>query len=948
MKALLQIALVAIIFLGAVNPLARAATPETDCFSCRIEVDRLDEALELSGNWLFTREDRIENSNTELDTSSWVTVPTPGPWAKAYQDGKVFTIGWYRGNFHFAPELVGQKAVFYFDAYMSPVRVYIDGQQVFAREGRNSHERYFSVQPMPITFTISKPLHVISIRVDTPLMSGVYQLPFQLRPYTKWDPVINFYQILGGEVRYIAAYICFWSGLFFMLLYWKTRYSLYLLAGFMGVGIFPFYAFPNDISVKLFDPKTLLLLHYLGIGFMAYGHMAFSQHFYIKTPRLNVVYIMGIALISFGFIGLTISFDERTFQILRKAQFAWAFVISNHLLYNLIRALPRNRSLLPLLLGEVAFWIASVHDIALALGLIRSTSMIFVGTLFATSAVLFITANIFAETFLQNKKLLKEVEEQNANLEKTVEERTRDLREQSLELAAKNDSLIEQKKQIEAQSKKVQNLLNTIDQGIFTFNLDLRVNEEHSARAEALFGSRTFANSNLIDILDLPESKSQDFRNWVDLMSKPSYLNRWKRYQELVPVRELVRESNGQKQIISLEYQPILEGSTLHSVMVLAKDVSAQRIAEEALRQEQLKSARQTEQVMACINNDGNDLQEFFRDAEDTIQRLSGFRAHQTTAAEINDSFRRIHTVKGTGGSLGLTQLAKIAGTLEDRLDKLRQGQSEEEVNEVEEQRVWTESLQELEQELQDIRSFHGAFRGENKNVMTIDRDLYSTTLVALAGSHEPSYRLVRDLNKAPLRDLCRRYQNVVKSYRERNGKDIDDLVFVNPEAVVHREVMTIFDTALIHIVRNACDHGIESNEVRAAEGKEIGQISLRYEEDAQWFSIAVSDNGRGIDAERCVESAIVRGFMTREDAARLSEHERIQLIFLPGLSTRDQVTETSGRGVGMDVVKATIEKYEGDVLVSSVLGRGTTIRLRLPRGVLDLTTGSMRVLKTA
>jgi len=71
-------------------------------------------------------------------------------------------------------------------------------------------------------------------------------------------------------------------------------------------------------------------------------------------------------------------------------------------------------------------------------------------------------------------------------------------------------------------------------------------------------------------------------------------------------------------------------------------------------------------------------------------------------------------------------------------------------------------------------------------------------------------------------------------------------------------------------------------------------------------------------------------------------------LIFLPGLSTRDQVTETSGRGVGMDVVKATIEKYEGDVLVSSVLGRGTTIRLRLPRGVLDLTTGSMRVLKTA
>jgi two-component system, chemotaxis family, sensor kinase CheA len=136
----------------------------------------------------------------------------------------------------------------------------------------------------------------------------------------------------------------------------------------------------------------------------------------------------------------------------------------------------------------------------------------------------------------------------------------------------------------------------------------------------------------------------------------------------------------------------------------------------------------------------------------------------------------------------------------------------------------------------------------------------------------------------------------------------------------------------LTHLVRNSVDHGIESPEKRVAAGKpEEGKLLLRAFHEGGQVNIEISDDGAGLDSERIRKKAVQRGLITAEQATRLSEREVANLIFMPGFSTAEKVTNVSGRGVGMDVVKTNIEKIGGTVDVHSRPGAGTTVRMKIP-----------------
>ncbi|HEX2892596.1 MAG TPA: chemotaxis protein CheA, partial [Marmoricola sp.] len=136
----------------------------------------------------------------------------------------------------------------------------------------------------------------------------------------------------------------------------------------------------------------------------------------------------------------------------------------------------------------------------------------------------------------------------------------------------------------------------------------------------------------------------------------------------------------------------------------------------------------------------------------------------------------------------------------------------------------------------------------------------------------------------------------------------------------------------LTHLVRNAVDHGIESPEVRLAAGKPAeGTLTLRSFHEGGQVNIEICDDGAGIDPQRLRDRAVERGILTPDAAARMGDREALGLIFAPGFSTAEKVTNVSGRGVGMDVVKTNIEKIGGLVDVHSELGLGSTIRVKIP-----------------
>jgi two-component system chemotaxis sensor kinase CheA len=157
-------------------------------------------------------------------------------------------------------------------------------------------------------------------------------------------------------------------------------------------------------------------------------------------------------------------------------------------------------------------------------------------------------------------------------------------------------------------------------------------------------------------------------------------------------------------------------------------------------------------------------------------------------------------------------------------------------------------------------------------------------------------------------------------------------LDMVGKETELDRTLLEAVKDPLTHLVRNAVDHGIEAPEVRSASGKDAtGVLTLRAYHAGGQVVVEVTDDGKGIDPERVGAKAVERGLRTADQVALMSPPDLLQMLFLPGFSTAEAVTNVSGRGVGMDVVRTKIEAIGGTVEVESVVGRGTTWRLRIP-----------------
>ena len=182
-----------------------------------------------------------------------------------------------------------------------------------------------------------------------------------------------------------------------------------------------------------------------------------------------------------------------------------------------------------------------------------------------------------------------------------------------------------------------------------------------------------------------------------------------------------------------------------------------------------------------------------------------------------------------------------------------------------------------------------------------------------------------------PVENVFNRFPRMVRDLAKKAGKKVN-FVVEGKETELDRSVVEEIGDPLIHLLRNAIDHGIESVEDRVAAGKpEEGTITLSARHEENHIVITVRDNGKGIDGATVRDKALSKGLLTPEAAERLKDSEAVDLIFLPGLSTAGSVSEVSGRGVGMDIVKNNIEKLNGTVSISTELGVGSVFEIKIP-----------------
>jgi two-component system chemotaxis sensor kinase CheA len=182
-----------------------------------------------------------------------------------------------------------------------------------------------------------------------------------------------------------------------------------------------------------------------------------------------------------------------------------------------------------------------------------------------------------------------------------------------------------------------------------------------------------------------------------------------------------------------------------------------------------------------------------------------------------------------------------------------------------------------------------------------------------------------------PIGTVWSKLPRVVRDLAVQLGKQVR-LEMVGQETELDRTILESIKDALTHIVRNSVDHGIEMPEVRGAAGKpKTGTLTLRAFHEGGQVNVEISDDGAGVNVEAVKRKAVERGLISSERAARMGDFELTQLIFLPGFSTADKVSNISGRGVGMDVVKTNVERIGGTVDVLSRPGAGTTLRIKIP-----------------
>jgi len=386
-------------------------------------------------------------------------------------------------------------------------------------------------------------------------------------------------------------------------------------------------------------------------------------------------------------------------------------------------------------------------------------------------------------------------------------------------------------------------------------------------------------------------------------------------------------------------------------------------------------------------------LQEFISETQESLEALAGeiiaWEADPSDRGRLDAIFRFFHTVKGSCGFLHLPRFERLSHAAEDVLSDIRSGKRHPDAATVNAVLGIMDRIAELTQAVavgaplaQEDDEYlvaalavhepesesdapapvprHGSAQAAPRTIrlplalidqlmngvsdMVLARNELARQLrdragdPALEGAFERLSGCVAEMRDAISRTRMQRidrlFAAIPRTVRDL-GRDLGkriELSLEGGDVEMDREMVEMVVDPLIHIVRNSIDHGIETPERRRALGKpETGQLRLEARQSGNQIVIEISDDGAGIDTARLVEKAIAAGRLTPDAAARMNEAERLDLIFQAGLSTASAVTAVSGRGVGMDVVRANVERIGGTIGLDNHPGRGLRITLSVP-----------------
>lgn len=497
------------------------------------------------------------------------------------------------------------------------------------------------------------------------------------------------------------------------------------------------------------------------------------------------------------------------------------------------------------------------------------------------------------------------------------------LANQNSELEAQNVTLQENSSDLENvnhkldyKNSKLRNILNNVEQGFLTFKADLFIHGEYSLECEKLFGE-FIANKQLSDLLYSDNLNAENFMN--ELIRKifdADTLER-KLYFPLLP-----EEITINNRTITLDYKIVKDEKNEDIMMVIITDITEKRLLEKQMEEE----SKILKMVVKTIIN-GEDFRELVKAYEEfTSQNFKNIKNEKH-----EEIYRQIHTFKGNFSQYEMVNLVNKLDELENKLYENKDNYS---IGEIDNLLIYSWLKKDLDTiELYTGKDFmqEGEFCYIKKDkLLQIERKIQDTLSPNECRIILP---LIKSLQYKSIKDLLRTYADYVVKLSERLEKNIAPVIITGDDVMIDTNYYQDVVKSLVHIFRNAVDHGIESEDERLEKGKEqIGTINCRVQDEGSNFKILISDDGRGINIKTLEEKTIKEGLYTEEELSHFSSFEKLDFIYKQGITTKEQPNYISGRGVGMSAVKACVLKHNGTIEVESKLNKGTVFTLILPK----------------
>jgi two-component system chemotaxis sensor kinase CheA len=532
-----------------------------------------------------------------------------------------------------------------------------------------------------------------------------------------------------------------------------------------------------------------------------------------------------------------------------------------------------------------------------------------------------------------------EIQEQFQKLQEQavwLEEQAHELEEQSLKIEAHNKTLelevAKRTQELKHRNQKVESLLHNSGQGFLLFSHNLLVENEYSNECKKIF-KQDIAQHHIAQLLYESEKERKGFLKALDV-----FFNAKQDLQRESVLSLLDSEIKLFNRYIKLEFKMI----DAHTIMLILTNISKQRELEKRIENER--------NILTFITMVLKDKVHFFEYIDEFDIALNAImqkiEQHEPFSLPFTSKlYRKIHTYKGVFLQYSLPQLPLCLHALETKLwDKMVQHQENQSAITLNKEDIKL-LIKAKQQDINHLKQALGEQFLEGKNDIYISKnylealELFALNIQKLIdmksvdNTTKQGFQIINSLRYCSFKSLLATYANLCLQIAASLEKEIEPFEIQGDDVLVDPRKYSYFTKVLVHVFRNAIDHGIESYEERLESHKsEVAQISCMIKDDVEHFQIIISDDGRGIDTHMIQQKALEKSLYTQKELEMMSNDEIFSIIFQEGFTTKKELTTLSGRGVGLAAIKEEVDKLRGKIEIESIVGEGTKFIFTVPK----------------